>query len=68
MGPQRANVGPKWANFGPNLQKLNFNGFVLVKYNRILNFIKIGGFLKDGPKWALRGPMLGPKWANFGPI
>ena len=44
----------------PKLKNLNFNGVVLVKYDIILNFIKISGCLGGGPR-------LGPKCLELGP-
>ena len=54
---QRPNSVPKFRNY-------NFNTVVLVKYDIILNFIKIDGYLVDGPRMGPKVPELGPK----GPI
>ena len=55
---QRPNSVPKFRNF-------NFNRGILVKCDIILNFIKIGGYLGDGPRLGQKGLELGLK-AQFG--
>ena len=54
---QRPNSVPKFRNY-------NFNTVVLVKYDIILNFIKISGYLGGGPRLGPNCLELGPK----GPI
>ena len=44
----------------PKLKNLNFNGVVLVKYDIILNFIEISGYLSGRPR-------LGPNCLELGP-
>ena len=45
--------------------QVHVNRVVLVKYDIILNFIKIGGYLGDWPSLGPKGLELGPK-AQFG--
>ena len=51
----------------PKLKNSNFNRVVLVKYDIILNFIKIGGYLEDGTRIGPKGPELGPKCPELVP-
>ena len=51
----------------PKLKNCNFNRVVLVKYDIILNFIKIGGYLEDGPRMGPKGPESGPKCQELVP-
>ena len=49
----------------PKLKNCNFNRAVLVKYDIILNFIKIGGYLEDGPRIGPKGPELALNVKNW---
>ena len=77
MGLEWAQTVQNWAqnvqnwsqrpNFIPKLQNFYYSRVLLVKYDIILNFIKICGYLCDGPRLGPKGLELGPKCLELVP-